>query len=547
MKFSGNNILFLVYMISFSLISCSNKQKADLLVLNAVIYTADSAFSVANSMAVRDGKIIYIGREADEKYTGDEILDAGGKTILPGLIDAHCHFTGYGDGLIRWADLRKTTSWKEVTDRLSQFEKRTPSRWLLGRGWDQNDWTLKQFPDNTLLDSIFGNRPVAVTRIDGHAMVANSAALHLAGIDRNTKVAGGQIIRNGNKLTGLLLDNAMELVYNAIPGLNSQQRKSGLLIAQQNCLAVGLTALSDAGLSKQEVERIDSCQKEGLITMRINTWLNPTDENINYFITKGPLITPQLQITAIKLYADGALGSRGALLSAPYADDPHNHGIATANEAYFNKWADLAIRNNFQLCTHAIGDEANRLMLSVYSRFLKGKNDRRWRIEHAQVVNPEDMEKFGTYSIIPSMQPTHATSDMYWAGERLGNRVGNAYALKRLMQQNGWIPLGTDFPIEEINPVFTFYAAVARKDLSGFPQGGFQPSDALTRQEALWGMTLWAARANFTEKINGSLETGKVADFIVLDRDIMTVSENEIPETSVLLTFINGQTVFKKQ
>ncbi len=534
-------------MISLSLISCSNKQKADLLVVNAVIYTADSSFSVANSMAIREGKIIYIGKDAAEKYSAGEILDAGGKAIFPGFIDAHCHFTGYGDGLIRWADLRKTSSWNEVTDRLLQFEKRATSPWLLGRGWDQNDWEQKQFPDNRILDSLFGDKPVAVTRIDGHAMVANSAALRLSGIDQNTKVIGGQIVRDGNKLTGLLLDNAMELVYKSIPELNSKQRRSGLLLAQQNCLAAGLTALSDAGLSMQEVERIDSCQKEGLIKMRVNAWLNPSDENIKYFIAKGPRITPQLQITAIKLYADGALGSRGALLSSPYTDDPHNHGIATADESYFNKWADLAIQNNFQLCTHAIGDEANRLILSVYSRFLKGKNDRRWRIEHAQVVRPGDMDKFGSYSIIPSMQPTHATSDMYWAGERLGERVKNAYALKRLMQQNGWMPLGTDFPIEEINPLLTFYAAVARKDLSGFPKDGFQPSDALSRQEALWGMTLWAARSNFTEKINGSLESGKMADFVMLDHDIMTISENEIPHTTVLLTFINGQTVFKKQ
>ncbi|PKP27266.1 MAG: amidohydrolase [Bacteroidetes bacterium HGW-Bacteroidetes-22] len=546
MKTSGLNILFLINMISLALTSCDNMQKADLLVVNAVIYTADSSFSSATSMAILDGKIIYIGDEAAELYKADEILDADGKVILPGLIDAHCHFTGYGDGLIRWADLRKTSSWHEVTDRLVQFEKKNPSQWLLGRGWDQNDWNQKQFPDNTLLDSLFGDRPVAVTRIDGHAMIANSAALRLAGIDINTIVTGGQIGRRANKLTGLLLDNAMELVYKTIPDMSSRQHTAGLLLAQKNCFAAGLTALSDAGLTWQEIERIDSNQKAGSLKIRINAWLNPSEENIIHFVTKGPLVTPQLQVTAIKLYADGALGSRGALLTAPYTDDPHNCGIATADEAYFNKWADLAFKNNFQLCTHAIGDAANRLMLSVYARFLKGKNDRRWRIEHAQVVDHADMDKFGRYSIIPSMQPTHATSDMYWAHERLGDRVGDAYALKRLMQQNGWIPLGTDFPIEEINPMLTFYAALARKDLKGFPDGGFQPADALTRQEALWGMTLWAARANFTEEINGSLEPGKMADFVMLDRDIMTISEKNIPETTVLLTVINGKTVFRK-
>ena len=280
--------------------------------------------------------------------------------------------------------------------------------------------------------------------------------------------------------------------------------------------------------------------------MRVNTWLSPSNENYSLLIQKGPLKEPLLQITAIKLYADGALGSRGALLLKPYSDDSNNQGIATYDRNYFAKWADVALQNNFQLCVHAIGDSANRMILHVFAEKLGGKNDLRWRIEHAQVIDTADFDMFRQFCIIPSMQPTHATSDMNWAGNRLGNRIINAYALRRLLEQNGWMPLGTDFPIENINPFYTFYAAVARKDLNGQPSEGFQMTDALTREQALMGMTLWAARSLFTEQWNGSLEPGKKADFVLIDRDIMKVNETELPNTSVLATYIDGKKVYTK-
>lgn len=524
--------------------SCSKPEKVDLLVVNGLIYTADSAFSVASEMAVAHGKIVAVGEGLSNRFIATETLDAGGKTILPGLIDAHCHFTGLGDGLIRWADLTETRSWQEVLDRITTFSQKHPHPWLLGRGWDQNDWPTKSFPDKQRLDSLFGTTPVALTRIDGHAMIANSAALKLAGIGASTRVDGGEIRLKGGNPTGLLLDNAMELVYNAIPPLSDKQRCEGLRAAREKCLAAGLTAVADAGLNYHEIHRIDSLQRAGKLELRVNAWLNPNDENLQRLIAQGPVITPHLQITAIKLYADGALGSRGALLLEPYSDDKGNRGIATANQQYFEKWADIAYDNHFQLCVHAIGDSANRLILGVFGRKLKEKNDRRWRIEHAQVVAPDDFSLFGQFSIIPSMQPTHATSDMYWAGDRLGDRIVNAYALRRLMEQNGWIPLGTDFPIENINPFYTFYAAVARKDLSGYPENGFQANDALTRHDALLGMTRWAAKSLFTESINGSLEPGKAADFIIIDRNIMKIEEQQIPETRVLSTYIDGKLVF---
>lgn len=534
-----------ITMLTFS--ACNPKTKVDLLVVNANIYTADSNFSKATTMAINNGLITYIGTESTTHFEAGEIIDAGGKTIVPGLIDAHCHFTGYGDGLISWANLGATKSWEEVIERLKQFQADNPGTWLLGRGWDQNDWASKQFPDNTLLDQVFGDLPVALTRIDGHAMIANSAALRLANITPKTLISGGEIRTAGNRLTGLLLDNAMERVYSVIPELSNDQRIQGLVKAQENCLAVGLTALSDAGLSRTEIFRIDSLQKAGILKMRINAWLNPNDENLKTFVVKGPMITPLLQVTAIKLYADGALGSRGAWLLEPYTDDPKNNGIATFPETYFDEWATTAADNHFQLCVHAIGDAANRMVLKVYSKHLSAGNDRRWRIEHAQVVDSADFDAFGRANIIASMQPTHATSDMYWAEQRLGSRVANAYALKRLMLQNDWMPLGTDFPIEHINPALTFFAAVARKDTTGFPAAGFRMDDALSRQEALWGMTLWAARANFTEKINGSLETGKAADFVMFDEDLMTADEMALPHLQVLMTVIDGKVVYKNR
>lgn len=526
--------------------SCSQPENIDLLVTNGIIYTADSAFTVVSQMAVHNGIIVATGNNLAKKYKASEILDAQGMTLVPGLIDAHCHFTGYGEGLIRWADLKNTGSWTEAIDRVKQFGEQNPDSWLLGRGWDQNIWPLKEFPDNTLLDDRFGNIPVALTRIDGHAMVANTAALKLAGIDASTQVDGGEIKLSNGKPTGLLLDNAMDLVYKAIPQLTTKQRCDGLMAAQANCLSVGLTAVADAGLEYDEVMRIDSLQKNGKIHMRVNTWLSPSNENYSLLIQKGPLKEPLLQITAIKLYADGALGSRGALLLKPYSDDSNNQGIATYDRNYFAKWADVALQNNFQLCVHAIGDSANRMILHVFAEKLGGKNDLRWRIEHAQVIDSADFDVFRQFCIIPSMQPTHATSDMNWAGNRLGNRITNAYALRRLLEQNGWMPLGTDFPIENINPFYTFYAAVARKDLNGQPSEGFQMTDALTRQQALMGMTLWAAKSLFTEQWNGSLEPGKKADFVLIDRDIMKVNETELPNTSVLATYIDGKKVYTK-
>lgn len=528
--------------------ACSKRQKADLIVTNATVYTVDSAFTVAQSFAVSNGKIIAVGKSDEilSAYHADSILDLKGKFVYPGFIDAHCHFLGYGLSLQKaWLSGAKT--WNEVVSRLVEHQNKYPTEWVEGRGWNQNEWDRKEFPTNELLDKAFPNKPVFIVRVDGHAAIANTRALELAGITGNTKVAGGAILLKNSKPTGVLIDNAMELVRRCIPVPGMEQKTNALLNAQQNCFAVGLTGVHDAGLDADEVKLIDSLQQAGRLTMRINAMLNPTPENLRKYIEKGVYQTDYLTVRSIKVYADGALGSRGALLLKPYSDDPKNIGIQVEPTEKLDYVCALAYKHGYQVCTHCIGDAAVRLMLDLYSKYLPKGNDLRWRIEHSQVVAPSDLPKYAEYNIIPSVQTTHATSDMLWAGNRLGERIKYAYAYKSLLNQNGWLPNGSDFPIEDINPLYGFYAAVARKNTNGEPEFGFQMENALTREQALRAMTIWAAKACFEENIKGSIEPGKFADFVVLDNDLINSDISNIPQAHVLLTAINGKTVYSKK
>lgn len=537
-----NHILLFVLFLLF-LSSCTMKQNADLILHNGIVYTVDSAFTVAEAFAVKDGKIIAVGSN-DEilgKYKSDSTIDASGNAVYPGLIDAHCHFTGYGLNLTK-ADLNACASEKEMQQRIANWAAQNPEGWITGRGWDQNDWAEKKFPTRKTLDSLFPNRPIYVTRVDGHAALVNGKALELAKIDTQTQVAGGKI----DFSNGILIDNAMELVSSQIPAESEQQTTNALLKAQQNCFAVGLTTVDDAGLPLRTVKLIEKLQGEGKLKMRIYAMLDPTVENFEAF--PKPYSTDWLTVRSFKIYADGALGSRGACLLEPYSDDDENSGLMLQDTAYYHFWAKRCKEAGFQLNVHAIGDAANQLMLTVFSLYNEKSMDLRWRIEHAQVLSVKDIDLFGTYGIIPSVQPTHATSDMYWAESRLGKeRMRFAYAYLQLMLQNGWIPLGTDFPIENISPFYTFYAAVARQDSEGWPEGGFQPENAISREQALRGMTIWAAKANFEEKQKGSIEAGKFADFVVLDRDLMKCPIREAREIQVLRTVVNGETVYRVQ
>lgn len=540
-------ILVLVLFV-FHVMSCNTMKKADLIVKNAKIYTVDKNFALASALAVKDGKILAVGNndEIISAFEAFEVLDCEGKPVYPGLIDAHCHFTGYGVGLLKRADLVDTRSFDEILAIMKEHQQKFPSAfWIEGRGWDQNDWPEKQFPTREELDALFPDNPVILTRIDGHAAIVNKMALQLAGIDANTRVEGGDVILKNGEPTGVLIDNAIDRVTAIIPEPDEKQTAAALLAAQENCFAVGLTSVHDAGLDKNVILQIDSLQKSGLLKMNIYAMLSPTRENFTTFVEKGVYQTAKLTVRSIKLYADGALGSRGARMLSAYSDQPENNGLILTSPDQIRKYCQKAVDHGYQVNTHAIGDSANRLMLNVYGEFLKDKNDLRWRIEHCQVVAPEDFQLFEKYSIVPSSQPTHATSDMYWADERLGSeRIKGAYAYQQLLAANGWIPLGTDFPIENINPLYTFFAAVERKDLKGWPEEGFQMENALSRTDALKGMTIWAAMAAFEENVRGSLEPGKNADFVVLEKDIMTIPGYEIPKVKVVKTFVDGKEVF---
>ncbi len=540
-----------LFLLSFNLvilISCSSQQKVDLIVYNATVYTVDQAFSKAGAFVVNRGKIVAVGtsNELLAKYDAKEKLDAKGKYIFPGFIDAHAHFFSYGLGL-QTADLVGSKSWEEVLSRLTSFAQKNTEGWLIGRGWDQNAWPGKEFPINQKLNELFPDRPVLLRRIDGHAAIANKKALELAGVKAGMKIAGGEIEVKNGELTGILVDNAVDLVNSKVPKPSTTQIKNALLTAQYNCFAVGLTTVDDCGLSVGQVLAIDGLQKSGDLKMRIYAMLSDDKENYDFLFTRGKIKTDRLNVRAFKLYADGALGSRGACLLQPYADRKGWTGFLLSSPEHFDSVAKVLAQRGFQLCTHAIGDSGNRLMLHIYAKYLKGHNDLRWRIEHAQVVNKNDFHLFGDNNVIPSVQPTHATSDMYWASERLGDRVKTAYAYKDLEKQNGWIPLGTDFPVEDISPIKTFYAAVVRKDAKGWPEKGFQVENALSREEAIRGMTIWAAKSNFEEGEKGIIEPGKFADFIILDKDLMNVEAKDILKTSVLMSFVNGERVYEKK
>lgn len=543
--FMKNWKLFLVALTLFS--ACNNLQQVDLIIHNASIYTLNETALKAEAIAIKNGKIVAIGTENEilNKYSATQKIDVQKKPVFPGFIDAHCHFLGYGLYL-NVLNLKGTTSFENVLEKINEYAKNNPSDWIIGRGWDQNDWPEKKFPDKQKLDSLFPNTPVYLKRVDGHAALLNSKALQLAGITTETKIEGGEMFIENKNLTGIITDNAMNLVEQILPTKKLEEKKNAFLLAQQNCFAVGLTTVDDAGLDYEDIMLIQDLHTNGVLKMKIYAMLNPTKEN-EQLAAKGIIKTNRFTVRSFKLYADGSLGSRGALLKQPYHDKHQHIGVIVDSLEKLNHFAQLCYSLNFQLNTHSIGDSANAMMLSIYGNYLKTTNDLRWRIEHAQVVDKTDLHYFSKYTIIPSVQPTHATSDMYWAQQRLGaNRESSAYAYNDLLKQNGIIALGTDFPVEDINPIYSFYAAVVRKNHKNFPTNGYQKENALSRENALKGMTIWAAIANFEENEKGSLEVGKEADFVVLDRDIMKVKEELILDTKVVYTFISGEKVFGK-
>lgn len=542
------NFLKLFYAVIFLVFitACSHKQAVDMMVLNAKIYTVDDEFSMAECMVIHDGKIIAIGNsnELINYYAPKIKYDAGKKFIYPGFIDAHCHFVGFIKSYDEIA-LYGLKSWEETLDKVYDYASKTDNEWIIGRGWDQNLWTDKKFPNKQKLDSLFPDKPVFLTRVDGHAAIANQKALDLAGIKLGQKINGGTLITENGQLTGVLIDKAMDAVLKEIPMPKPEKFAELAKKAENDLFALGLTSLTDAGLRYDEIMLLDSLQKAGQLNMPVYAMLLPEQKNIQYFLNNGIYKTDKLHVRSFKFYADGALGSRGALMLEEYSDQKNYKGLLLTSADTLRYYAKLLYEKGFQMNTHCIGDSANRLVLDIYGEVLKEMNDYRWRIEHAQVVNPADLEKFKRYSVLPSVQPVHATSDMYWAEERLGKeRITHAYAYQSLLKQNGILVYGSDFPVEYPNPMFGFYAAVSRKDQNGYPKEGFNKKEALSREQALRAMTIWAAIGNFEENEKGSLEVGKDATFVVFDKDIMEIPESELHQLKVVNTFIKGKKVY---
>ena len=559
-KMKHFNLIFslLVFGISCQL---NSKQKVDSIFFNAQIITMDDSIQAATVMVIQSGKILAIGQEdLLKKYTcpQESLIDLKGQFVYPGLIDAHCHFYGYAKTLLT-CNLVGTKSWADVLQRLDSFVKANPSSWILGRGWDQNDWADKQYPNNDSLNSRYPNTPVLLKRIDGHAAICNNKALAIASIIESVEshikyvpilqkkvIAGGEILYKNDRATGVLIDNAVDLVQKFVIEPQADQVIKALQSAQKECYANGLTTLADAGLDLKECLFLDSLSQTKALSIYLYLMLNPNQSGLDYAQKNGIIENNNTYIGSFKLYADGSLGSRGAKMKHAYCDHHLHTGMLMNNSQYYEDFCtSVYTKTKYQVNTHCIGDSANRLILDLYGKLLKPSDDRRWRIEHAQIIDPKDFNLFGLYHIIPSVQPTHASSDAPWVEDRIcSDRLTGAYAYKTLLAQNHFLPLGTDFPVESINPLFTFYSAVYRQNANIPSQAPFLPSECLSPLEALKGMSIWAAKACKLEHRKGSLKQGKDADFVVMDQNLLKVGKDQVLKTKILATYRAGQKVF---
>ncbi len=521
--------------------------QVDLIVYNAKVYTINPNFDLAEAFAVKDGKFVAVGTSSDilKQFQSSHKLNLAGQFVYPGFYDAHCHFLRYSL-MKNEVLLFDATSFEQVVGQLKQYHQTHPnSPLLVGRGWNEGNWDGKKYPDKKILDAHFPNTPVLLHRVDLHAAVANQKALDMAKATTSTQVEGGifKTDEQGN-LNGVLVDNAIHYVNSFLPQTSLQALGKAMLKAQADCHAVGLTSLNEAYVNQEEVALIEQLQAAQQLKMRFYCMVHHSEKNKQYYFENGPLKTDFLNVRCFKYFADGALGSRGAWLLNNYSDAATN-GLQLLDFNEFVADCKLYKEKGFQVATHAIGDAANKLVLAAYAAVLQGKNKLRWRLEHAQIVQLEDIDKFGQNNITPSIQATHATSDMYWVGQRLGaERLKRAYAFKELLQQTNFVAAGSDFPVEKINPLLGFFAAVARQDVKGWPANGFQMENALSRQQALKAMTIWAAYSNFEEHERGSIEAHKMADFVVLADDLLQVPLLQIPDLKVAATFLGGEAVY---
>ena len=524
-------------------------------VTNATIYTVDQRRPVVSSFAYQNDRIIAVGNEQAllATYQNAQQLNLNGATVIPGFIDAHGHLLGLGQSLSN-ANLMGTESKQEIIEVLKASAKSLPDgAWLLGRGWDQNDWPEKALPTAADLNAAFPDRPVWLERVDGHANWANDKAMRFANRDLNGdwQPEGGEIIRDKDgKATGVFIDNAAQLIQSHVPVADRATLSAQLKLAMDKTAQVGLTAMHDAGTSLQVWQLLEAMQQNKQLKVRVYVMAAGANEMLSYLCDKGVVIDPtaMLSARAIKLYSDGALGSRGAALLADYSDAPGNKGLLIESEQSLTQHATRAAKCGLQVNIHAIGDRGNQVTLNVLEAASKLDNPGRHRIEHSQIVDQGDFTRFKQLGLIASVQPTHATSDMYWAEDRVGaERIKGAYAWQRFLELGIPLALGSDFPVERPEPLEGFYAAVARQDAKGWPDTGWYPEQALSRQEALYGFTLGAAYAAFQETQLGSISVGKQADFVVLSQDIMQVPVNKLLDTEVTATYLNGQAIYQQQ
>jgi len=527
-------------------------RSTDLLLSNAIVLQGAGLEPVPGSaVLVSDGRIRFIGDESEARRLSSaaERVDLKGATVLPGLVDAHAHVSGLGMAL-EIVSLVDTTSYAEVLDRVKKRAATTPKgEWIAGRGWDQNDWASKDFPSASELDQVVGEHPVWLTRIDGHAALANSAAMRAAGITSSTPdPAGGKIVRDTRgQPTGVFVDAAKDLVERVIPPASREVQKRRLIRAAEAIAAQGLTGVHDAGADDLTISLMRELVDQGKLPIRVYVMLTDDDALLSKWFAAGPLVNygGKLTIRAVKLYADGALGSRGAALIEPYNDDPSNRGLLLTSVDHIRDVAARGRQSRFQVNTHAIGDRAVRNVLEAYESAAVNPSDR-FRIEHFQVAAPLDISRLAPRGIIASMQPTHATSDMYWAEKRVGpERIRGAYAWRTVLNRGGRLALGSDFPVEEVNPFFGIYAAVTREDQKGWPAGGWYPSERLTIQEAIRGFSADAAFAAFEEESRGTIDVGKAADFTIVDSNPITADPASLFKTKVVYTVVGGKIVYK--
>lgn len=547
MKNLNMRSLFALFSLLFALSACYKGKSVDLIIHNAKVHTMVDNAEIAEAIAIKDGKIVEVGPERQilNKYSSDEEIDAEGKDVYPGFTDAHGHILSYAKQLLS-ADLVGTKSMDELLVRLEKYQSKNKRKFIVGRGWDQSLWGTTEFPTNEQLNKLFPTIPVCLIRIDGHALLANDACLKLANITADTQINGGIIHVKEDKCTGLLVDNAMNPVYALIPEFPKSEIMNAINEIQDELFQYGITGVHEAGIENKDIALFKEMIDKHDFDLNVYAMLMPSDENIAFARKNGIYTYKNLLIRSFKVMGDGALGSRGALLKQPYSDQHNHHGVLTTSIEDMKRIAGICEETGYQMNTHAIGDSTNKILLDLYERIFEVNKDHRWRIEHAQVIDPKDFELFSKYAVFPSVQPTHAVSDQRWAEQRLGRqRMIGAYAYKSLLNQFGMLAIGTDFPIELTDPFLTIHAAVQRTNVDNLPSGGFYPKEALTIEECIKGMTSWAAFASFQENELGTIEKGKDATLAIFENPVS--SQVEFQPNFASYVFIKGKKVYSTE